>query len=67
VCNAEIFRYLPTPETSGDFEEMCLAAGESAAVTTAITTAQEVVQAIGKEAEQVLRTRAPSVASLSAN
>lgn len=45
---------LPTPETTGDLEEMCLAAGESAALTTAITTAQEAVQAIGREAERIL-------------
>jgi hypothetical protein len=31
---------LPTPETTGDFEEMCLAAGESAALIHAIETAQ---------------------------
>jgi hypothetical protein len=45
---------LPTPETIGDFEEMCLAAGESAALTTAITTAEEVVRTIGTEAERIL-------------
>jgi NAD(P)H-dependent flavin oxidoreductase YrpB (nitropropane dioxygenase family) len=56
---------LPTPETTGDFEEMCLAAGESAALTTAIITAQEVVQAIGNEAERILEQKRPSGASMS--
>jgi hypothetical protein len=45
---------LPTPETSGDFEEMCLAAGESAALVTSIGSAEAVVQTIVKEAEQIL-------------
>jgi hypothetical protein len=57
---------LPTPETTGDFEEMCLAAGESAALTTAITTAHEVVQTIGNEAERILERQRPSGASKSA-
>ena len=55
---------LPTPETIGDFEEMCLAAGESAALTTAITTAQEVVQTIGKEAERILERQRPSTTAI---
>jgi hypothetical protein len=38
---------LPTSETTGDFEEMCLATGESAALAAAITTAQEVVRTMG--------------------
>jgi enoyl-[acyl-carrier protein] reductase II len=50
---------LPTPETTGDFEEMCLAAGESAALTTGITTAREVVQTIGAEAERILERQRP--------
>ena len=57
---------LPTPETTGDFEEMCLAAGESAALTTAITSAKEVVQTIGKEAERILAQQRTSATSLSA-
>jgi hypothetical protein len=40
---------LPTPKTTGDFEEMCLAAGESVALTTGITTAWEVVPTIGRK------------------
>lgn len=54
---------LPTPETTGDFEEMCLAAGESAALTAAITTAQEVVRTMGREAERALERQRPSAAS----
>jgi NAD(P)H-dependent flavin oxidoreductase YrpB (nitropropane dioxygenase family) len=50
---------LPTPETTGDFEEMCLAAGKSAALTTAITTAREAVQTIGAEAERILERQRP--------
>ena len=57
---------LPTPETSGDFEEMCLAAGESAALTMAITSAREAVQEIASEAERVLARPRPSAASNSA-
>jgi len=45
---------LPTPETSGDFEEMCLAAGDSAALVSTITTAREVVRTMGMEAERIL-------------
>jgi enoyl-[acyl-carrier protein] reductase II len=57
---------LPTPETTGDFEEMCLAAGESAALTTAISSVQEVVQTMTSEAEQILERQRPSTASMSA-
>ena len=47
---------LPTPETSGDFDEMCLPAGESAALTSAVTPAAEIVRALADEAESLLRT-----------
>jgi enoyl-[acyl-carrier protein] reductase II len=47
---------LPTPETAGDLEEMCLAAGESAAFVTEIMTAHEVVRTIAKDAERILTT-----------
>jgi enoyl-[acyl-carrier protein] reductase II len=43
-----------TPETTGDFEEMCLAARESATLITAIQTAREVVRTMGEEAERIL-------------
>ena len=39
---------LPTPDTTGDFEEMCLAAGESAALVTTIGSAQAIVQTIAE-------------------
>jgi enoyl-[acyl-carrier protein] reductase II len=55
---------LPTPETTGDFEEVCLAAGESAALTTAITSAREVVQT-GKEAERILEQQRPALGTMS--
>src|SRR5215831_14700205 len=45
---------LPTPETTGDFEEMCLAAGESAALVTTIDSAPAIVQTIVKEAKHIL-------------
>jgi enoyl-[acyl-carrier protein] reductase II len=57
---------LPTPETTGDFEEMCLAAGESAALVTTIGPARAVVQMIAKEAEQILERERIAVTSLSA-
>ena len=53
---------LPTPETTGDFEEMCLAAGESAALVTTIGSASDIVQTIGKEAEQILEQQRTEVA-----
>jgi enoyl-[acyl-carrier protein] reductase II len=55
---------LPTPETTGDFEEMCLAAGESAALVTTIGSAQTVVQTIAQEAEQILEQHRAAVGSV---
>ncbi len=52
---------LPTPETTGDFEEMCLAAGESAALVTTIGPAQAIVQMIAQEAEQILERQHTAV------
>ena len=57
---------LPTPETSGDFDEMCLAAGESAALTDAIMTAQDVIKSMAKQAEQILELSRPAAASRNA-
>jgi enoyl-[acyl-carrier protein] reductase II len=48
---------LPTPETSGDFEEMCLLAGESAAVIRAVAPAGEIVRQLVAEAEALLAAR----------
>jgi enoyl-[acyl-carrier protein] reductase II len=54
---------LPTPETTGDFEEMCLAAGESAALVTTIGSAPAIVQTIAKESEQILKQQWTAAAS----
>src|SRR5215472_9291501 len=55
---------LPTPETSGDFDEMCLAAGESAALVTTIGSAQAIVQTIAREAQQILEKQRTAVGSI---
>ena len=55
---------LPTPETTGDFEEMCLAAGESAALVTTVGSASAIVRTIAKEAEQILEQQRTAVASM---
>ena len=55
---------LPTPETTGDFEEMCLAAGECAALVTTIGSAQAIVQTIAQEAEQILEQQRTAVGSI---
>jgi enoyl-[acyl-carrier protein] reductase II len=55
---------LPTPETTGDFEEMCLAAGESAALVTTIGSALAIVQTIAKEAEQILEQQSIAVPAM---
>lgn len=47
---------LPTPETSGDFEEMCLAAGESAGLVQEIKPAGTIVKEMMEEAQRVLAT-----------
>jgi NAD(P)H-dependent flavin oxidoreductase YrpB (nitropropane dioxygenase family) len=41
---------LPTRDTEGDFDEMCLAAGTSAAAITRIETAAEIVRSIARAA-----------------
>jgi len=48
---------LPTPETTGDFEEMCLLAGESAAVIRAVAPAGEIVRHLVADAEALLGAR----------
>jgi nitronate monooxygenase len=52
---------LPTPETTGDLEEMCLAAGESVALVRAIEPAAAIVRSMMAEAESILRRRVPSL------
>ena len=51
---------LSTPETSGDFEEMCLAAGESAGLVREVKPAGEIVREMTGEAEEILSRRLPS-------
>jgi len=48
---------LPTPETTGDFEEMCLAAGESAGLVHEIKPAAQIVTEMMIEAERVIADR----------
>jgi enoyl-[acyl-carrier protein] reductase II len=52
---------LPTPETTGDFEEMCLAAGESAGLVREIKPAGQIVSEMMQEAERVLAERLPGL------
>jgi enoyl-[acyl-carrier protein] reductase II len=48
---------LPTPDTSGDFEEMCLAAGESAGLVKDIKPAGLIIQEMFDEAKRVIVER----------
>jgi NAD(P)H-dependent flavin oxidoreductase YrpB (nitropropane dioxygenase family) len=48
---------LPTPETSGEFEEMCLLAGESAALIADIRPAGEIVRDMMHEARRTVAER----------
>jgi NAD(P)H-dependent flavin oxidoreductase YrpB (nitropropane dioxygenase family) len=45
---------LPTPDTTGDFEEMCLAAGESAGLVQEIKPAGEILHEMINEAERII-------------
>jgi len=47
----------PTPEVSGDFEEMSLLAGESVGLTKVLKTAAEIVREITADAEAIIRNR----------
>lgn len=49
---------LPTPETSGDFEELCLTVGESSGNITTIKPAGEIVRDMVTEASQTLQALA---------
>src|SRR5262249_237471 len=55
---------LPTPETTGDFEEMCLAAGESAALVTTIGSGTAIGEKKGKETEQIIAKERKAVDSI---
>jgi enoyl-[acyl-carrier protein] reductase II len=48
---------LPTPETIGDFEEMCLPSGESAGLVRQIKPAAEIVHEMMNEARRVIEGR----------
>lgn len=45
---------LPTPDTSGDFEEMCLPAGESAGLTSDIKPAAKIITEMMDEAGRII-------------
>jgi hypothetical protein len=45
---------LPTPATTGDFEEMCMAAGEGVARIKSIRPAAEIVTGMMEEARAAL-------------
>ncbi len=54
---------LPTPETSGDFEEMCLTAGESAALIYDVRPASEILQEMVVQAERIIAELAKTAAA----
>jgi len=47
----------PTPEVSGDFEEMSLLAGESVGLTSELKTASEILREMTDDAEATIRGR----------
>jgi enoyl-[acyl-carrier protein] reductase II len=47
----------PTPEVSGDFEEMSLLAGESVGLTKQMKSAAEIVAELTGDAEAIIRAR----------
>jgi len=53
---------LPTPATSGDFDEMCIAAGESAGLVREVAPAGEIVRGMMEEAAAVIRGRLATLA-----
>ena len=48
---------LPTPDTTGEFDEMCLAAGESAGLVTDLKPAGQIVRDMMDEAQQIITGR----------
>src|SRR5262245_19738426 len=48
---------LPTPDTTGDLEEMCLTAGESAGLVLGIKPAREIIREMTGEAERIIAGR----------
>ncbi len=53
----------PTPEFSGDFDQMSLLAGEAVGLTHDIQPATEIVRSMMSEAEQVINDRLKSIVS----
>src|SRR5262249_59333276 len=47
---------LPTPETTGDFEEMCLAAGRGVGLVREVKPAGEIVREMMTEAAEQIET-----------
>ena len=54
---------LPMPNTTGDFEEMCLTAGESSGNITAIKPAKDIVREMENEALDLITCRFQAVVS----
>lgn len=48
---------LPTPDTTGDFEEMCLIAGESAGLIHEVRPVNEIIATMMNEAKQIIEQR----------
>jgi enoyl-[acyl-carrier protein] reductase II len=48
---------LPTPDTTGAFDEMCLAAGESAGLVTDLKPAGQIVRDMMDEAQRIITGR----------
>src|SRR5581483_8702053 len=48
---------LPTPETTGDFEEMCLIAGEGAGLIHEVRPAGEIIAELMNEAKQIIEQK----------
>jgi NAD(P)H-dependent flavin oxidoreductase YrpB (nitropropane dioxygenase family) len=53
---------LPMPNTTGDFEEMCLTAGESSGNITTLKSAKDIVRDMEKEALDLLTGRLRAIA-----
>jgi NAD(P)H-dependent flavin oxidoreductase YrpB (nitropropane dioxygenase family) len=53
--------FLPTPDTTGDFDEMMMAAGESASLVDDIRPASEIVQTMMAEARRIVDERLRSI------
>jgi enoyl-[acyl-carrier protein] reductase II len=64
-----LYRYstmLPTPETVGDFDEMCLPAGESAGLIRDVRPAADIVRSMVASAERIITERLAPSASVAA-